>query len=114
MNHQKIYDNIIEKAKAENRIKLRKDNVDYVYYENHHVIPKCLEGSDKEHNKVLLTAREHFVCHKLLTYIYKGNRKITCAFHRMTYNKKGKLILTSRDYLYARELMSKTPITQER
>ena len=26
----------------------------------------------------------------------------------MTYNKKGKLILTSRDYLYARELMSKT------
>ena len=35
----------------------------------------------------LLTAREHFICHKLLTYIYKGNRKLVNAFCRMAFNK---------------------------
>ena len=33
------------------------------YTENHHIIPKCLGGSNLEENLVNLTAREHFVCH---------------------------------------------------
>jgi len=37
----------------------------------------------------ILTVREHFVCHKLLTYIHKGNYKIYHTFHLMTFmNKK--------------------------
>ena len=114
MNHQKIYESIIQKAKFENRIKLRKNQENYIYYENHHIIPKCLGGSDEEKNKVLLTAREHYICHKLLTYIYKENRKIVCAFHMMTFNKRiNKHNKTSRDYMYARELISSTPISME-
>lgn len=113
MNYIKIYESLIQEAKSENRIKLRKTDSSYVYYENHHIVPRCVGGSDDEENKVLLTAREHFICHKLLTYIYEGNRKITCAFHLMTFMNKRKYGITSRDYAYAIELFRKTPISEE-
>jgi hypothetical protein len=108
MNHHNVYDAIIKKAKLENRIKHHE-----IYYENHHIIPKCLNGSEEETNKVLLTAKEHFICHKLLTYIHKGNRKIICAFHKMTFSKKYGKLVSSRDYKYARKLISITPVTEE-
>lgn len=37
------------------------------YAELHHIIPKSLGGSNSSKNLVNLTAREHFVCHWLLT-----------------------------------------------
>ena len=113
MNHQKVYESIIYKAKSENRIKLRKNQESYVYYDNHHIIPACLNGSDKQFNRQLLTDKEHYVCHKLLTYIYKGNRKLACAFHRMTFGKNGKHNKSARDYAYAKELMRTIPISKE-
>jgi hypothetical protein len=36
------------------------------YTENHHIIPKCLGGSDDTTNIVSLSARKHFLCHYLL------------------------------------------------
>jgi hypothetical protein len=98
MNHQNIYNSIIKKAQLENRKKYCE-----IYYEEHHIKPKCLNGSNEENNKVLLTSREHFVCHKLLTYIYKGNIKIGCAFFRMAYDKQNRKV-SSRDYAYAKEI----------
>jgi len=109
VNYQRIYESLIEKAKKEQRIKHNG-----IYYENHHITPKCLGGSDENNNLVLLTAKEHYVAHKLLTYIYKGNRKIACSFHFMTYGEYNfKINLTSRDYIYARELLSMTPVSEE-
>jgi hypothetical protein len=113
MNHQKIYDLIIQKARLENRIKLKKIDPKYIYYEEHHIIPRCLGGRKNKDNLVLLTAREHFVCHKLLTYIYKGNYKIISAFNLMTFMNKRKYGVSSRDYKYARELYIFTPIDEE-
>jgi len=37
------------------------------YTENHHIIPRCMNGSDNLINIVSLTARQHFICHLLLT-----------------------------------------------
>lgn len=37
------------------------------YTEKHHIIPKSLGGDNTEKNLVNLTAREHFICHWLLT-----------------------------------------------
>ena len=88
MNHQKVYETIIQKAKFENRIRIKKNQIGYIYYENHHILPKCIGVNEDQNNKVLLTAREHFVCHKLLTYIYKENRKIAQAFFYMSFNKR--------------------------
>jgi hypothetical protein len=113
MNQQKVYDAIIQKAKSENRIRFNKKDPKYIYYENHHIIPACMNGSDNSFNRILLTAREHYICHKLLTYIYKGNKKLVDAFWRMTFNKNKNHIKSARDYAYARELFSLTPKTKE-
>jgi len=45
------------------------------YTETHHIIPRSLGGSDDPDNLVCLTAREHFLCHWLLTKMVKGKRK---------------------------------------
>lgn len=62
MNYRKIYDNIIE-----NRLKTPFDG----YTEKHHIIPKSIGGSDLKENLVCLSAREHFVCHYLLTKMFQ-------------------------------------------
>ena len=62
MNNEKVYYSIIEKAKKENRKKGHG-----VYYERHHITPKFMGGTDDKENLVLLTAKEHFICHLLLT-----------------------------------------------
>ena len=113
MNYEQIYKDIIIKAKSENRTKLRKNQKDYVYYENHHVLPKCLGGINDKENLILLTAKEHYIAHKLLIHIHKGNYKLVCAFFRMTFSKFTKHKLSSRDYEYAKILKSTTPISQE-
>jgi hypothetical protein len=107
MNYQKIYEHIIEKAKIKNRQKGKK-----IYYENHHIKPKCLNGLDEDKNLVLLTAKEHFICHKLLTKIYPDNRDLATAFHFMVYGNND-YKNTARDYEYARELISKIGLSEE-
>jgi len=37
------------------------------YIENHHIIPRSLGGNNSQSNLVKLSAREHFICHWLLT-----------------------------------------------
>ena len=114
MNHQQVYNNIIESSKAKNRIKLKKSNLNYVYYENHHIIPRCMNGTNDKDNLVLLTAKEHYICHKLLTYIYLNNRKIVLAFHMLINSPNyKKLKVSARDYAYLKELISKNGLSEE-
>lgn len=103
MDYKKIYDSIISKAKSDNRKKFNG-----VYYELHHIIPKCIGGDNYKENKVLLTAKEHYMCHKLLCIIYEGNKKLIIAFQSMinTHKKRRKLKLTSREYADIRILHS--------
>lgn len=66
MNWVKIYFNLINRAKLDNRTKKNG-----VYYENHHIIPRHMGGSDEKDNLVLLTFREHILSHYILWRIYK-------------------------------------------
>jgi len=114
MNYQKIYENIISNAKEQNRVKLKKYDKNYIYYENHHILPKCLEGLNEEINLVLLTAKEHFISHKLLIKIHPGNRKLVDAFFFMIHgNQKQHYNATARDYEQSINLKNKTPISEE-
>jgi hypothetical protein len=45
------------------------------YKERHHIVPRSLGGSDFPNNIVDLTAREHFICHWLLTKMYTGEAR---------------------------------------
>jgi translation elongation factor P/translation initiation factor 5A len=72
-----LYLKIISNANNLNRTKLNKNDLLYIYYESHHILPKSLfkEYSNLKTykwNKVLLTAREHFICHILLMKHYKS------------------------------------------
>lgn len=46
-----------------------------IYTEKHHIVPVSLGGPNKESNLVCLTAREHFICHVLLTKFTEGKNK---------------------------------------
>lgn len=54
------YYSIINRAKNQDRTK------GVIYYELHHIIPKSLGGTNDKTNLVLLTFKEHIVCHMLL------------------------------------------------
>ena len=95
--YKKWYDMIIENAK----------NRDLTgYKERHHIIPKCMGGSNNKENLVDLTAREHFICHWLLTKcttetFYK--KKMQNALGKFVQqNSKQKRNLTSRQFDIAR------------
>ena len=45
------------------------------YTESHHIIPRCISGSDDYHNLIYLTANEHFICHWLLMKMLSGPLK---------------------------------------
>lgn len=105
MNYIKIYNQLILLSQSKNRIKLNKHHTNYVYYENHHILPKCLGGSNDKSNLVLLTAKEHYIAHKLLLCIYPG-QKMALAFHKMTYSKNGNYIKSAKDYEYCRHFIS--------
>ena len=87
MNYEKIYNQIILRAKS------RELNC---YVERHHIIPKCMGGTNDKDNLVKLTAKEHFICHKLLCEIHPTNDKLKYALWSMSNQKN--LLTQKRDY----------------
>jgi hypothetical protein len=77
---------------------------DETYYERHHIIPKCLGGTDDDDNLIDLLAREHFVAHKLLAQENPENNKLTCAWWMMSHI--GRVEITSEEYEEARIVFS--------
>lgn len=94
MNYQHIYCKIISYAKSQNRYK-----GDGNYYERHHILPKSLFPlwKNRKSNIVLLTAREHFFCHQLLTKIYPGD-KMFYALHSFVSRPNADYKISSREY----------------
>ena len=100
MDYKKIYNDLIKKARSENRIKYQD-----VYYEAHHIIPKCVGGNGHQSqwkfhkNIVLLTAKEHYVAHKLLVNIYDDPKLIKALWMIMVFrNNNNKFVISSREY----------------
>lgn len=50
------------------------------YTEKHHIIPRSLGGNNTKSNLAILTGREHFICHLLLTKIVEGKNKSKMVF----------------------------------
>lgn len=108
MNYEKIYENLINSRKNLNRKRFKRSNSSFVYYENHHIVPKCFGGTNEKENLVLLTAREHFVAHLLLVYCNKGDkkRKMSYALWRLCgCNDRSKRKYNSHQYDLAKKIM---------
>lgn len=101
MNYSKLYNQLIENAKFQGR------NKEQDYFEEHHIIPRCIDGGDSLDNLVLLTAREHYVAHWLLTKIHR-NYKLASAFNNMCQKGIGqKRNFTSKQYEITKKYFSK-------
>jgi len=90
------YFNIIDKALARGWTK----KTSPVYVESHHIIPQSIL---KNNDTVILSAREHFICHLLLPKFLEGQykRKMVLALHRLTFgNKQHKPIYVKNSSAY--------------
>lgn len=94
MNYNRIYYELIDKARN------RKID-DLEYYESHHIIPKCMKGSNKPENLVNLTAREHFIAHWLLHKNNPKNFSLLAAWNSFNRDNRG-LRIKSHLYEYCR------------
>lgn len=81
------------------------------YHERHHIIPKCLGGSNDKSNLIDLFAREHFIAHRLLALENPNKKQLTYSWWMMSYmksNKKQKRYkLTPEEYEESRTAFSK-------
>lgn len=79
------------------------------YHERHHIIPKCLGGTNDEDNLIDLYAREHFEAHRLLALENPKNKKLVYAFSMMAFpqNKYHNRELTSEEFEEARILFGR-------
>jgi hypothetical protein len=79
------------------------------YVEKHHIIPRSLNGTDDNNNIVRLTAREHFVCHLLLTKMVAGQHQQLMKFAVGKFVQSApwqQRIFTSWEYKKIRETIS--------
>lgn len=101
MHYSKIYEQIVERARH---------RILNEYGEKHHIIPRCLGGTDDAGNVVKLTFREHFICHWLLCKIHSNNSKLHHAFSSMirvsVKNKERYQVLTSRHFEIVKKRMA--------
>lgn len=103
--YTKWYFEIVDAARTQNRRKGASQ-----YFESHHVIPRSLGGTDEKDNLVLLTAREHFLAHWLLTKMVEGEfrQKMIFALNFMANGCKSQRTYTTKQYEVARKLVSET------
>ena len=80
MNYQKVYDQLVEKCKVRGLDKSKLEG----YFEIHHIVPRCMGGSNEKDNLVMLTGREHFLAHMLLWKGYPKEVSLMRAAHIMS------------------------------
>lgn len=79
--------------------------------EHHHIIPKSLGGSTDQSNIKLLSYREHFICHLLLTKMVEGQDKYKMgwALHKLSYSG----VIRSKNYELIRKIHIKNLKTRD-
>lgn len=95
MDYSKIYNSLINRA-------LTREWLDG-YAEKHHIVPRCLGGSDDPSNLVRLTAEEHFIAHLLLAKTHPEEKYLSVAVVLMRGRKTKTYVKNSRFYAKLRE-----------
>lgn len=80
MDYALHYNRIVDRARS---------RVLIGYVERHHVIPRCLGGTDAPRNIVKLTPEEHYVSHQLLVKLHPANVKLVTAAIMMAKRASG-------------------------
>lgn len=109
MDYKKIYNSIITTAKETEIIRKNLKSQGH-YFETHHIIPESSGGSNNCENLVVLTAREHYICHWLL-YKINPTKENAFSWWMMSNNDgnkyhEGRKRQSSKKYEYARKAFS--------
>ena len=75
------------------------------YHERHHILPKCMDGTNDEDNLIDLFAREHFEAHRLLALENPDNDKLVYAWWMMSHI--GRVEITAEEYQESKEAFDK-------
>ncbi|AWD90586.1 homing endonuclease [Erwinia phage Cronus] len=94
MNYKNHYEKLITRAKA---------RVLTDYKERHHIVPKCLGGTDDPDNIVNLTAEEHFIAHQLLVKIHPGHSGLSFSALSMCQGNKNMQRSNNKQYAWLRK-----------
>jgi hypothetical protein len=96
--YSKWYFLLVEKADIRNWNKKTSN----IYLEKHHIIPRAITKQKLSQGDVVhLTAKEHFVCHLLLTKMIDDKNiknKMILALHRLVHGNNKKYGLSARTY----------------
>lgn len=103
MDYKKHYDMLIERA-------LVRDLEGYA--EKHHIIPRCMGGSDDIANIAKLTPEEHFLAHQLLVKIHPTNHKLILAVRWMTWGTD-KVRRNNKMYGWIKRKIQSVGLTEE-
>ena len=77
-----LYYKIIASAQERNYTKTLNDG-----YQTHHIIPRCFGGTNDITNLVVLTYKEHRVCHRLLINMTANDAKYKMMYAYKLFNK---------------------------
>jgi hypothetical protein len=77
-----LYYKIIASAQERNYAKTLNDG-----YQTHHIIPRCFGGTNYTTNLVVLTYKEHRVCHRLLINMTANDSKYKMMYAYKLFNK---------------------------
>ena len=100
MDYHKVYNALISFRKSN---PLEKS--DSTYTEVHHILPRCMGGSNDPVNLVRLTVREHFIAHRLLTKIYPESKGASLAVLLMQRQMYG-MVSSSKEFERLRRIAS--------
>lgn len=98
MNYKNIYEKLIDRSKS----RLLEG-----YVEKHHILPRCMGGTNDPHNLVALTPEEHYIAHLLLVKIYPHKRGLWYAVKLMSGQGNNK------SYGWVRRRLSEIGFTEE-
>lgn len=100
MNYKLIYEKLV--FKAQNRV-LEKP------FESHHIIAKCMGGTDSKPNLINLTPEEHYVAHQLLVKINPTSKGLIYAAMMMTVARPN-MPRNNKTYGWLKRLASKAKV----
>lgn len=98
MTYKEFIDNILETR--------GRFNCGDEYHERHHIVPRCMGGTNDEDNLIDLFAREHFEAHRLLALENSDVQGLVYAWWRMCHipgSSKRRNEITSEEYEEARK-----------
>lgn len=102
MNYSLAYNRLIERGQIRQFGHTKKSLTLIIgYTERHHVVPRCMGGTNESDNLVYLTPEEHYVAHGLLVKIHPNEKKLINALVILSGRSKNR---NNKLYGWARRL----------